>query len=252
MFSKFSIVLYVVIILFSLGGCSNKKDKAFVQSMLQTNGAAAVREHTEKLKESILNYYIKLNKRNPSFYSKKNFKLIKKEIQNSTDNVVLPLLANKKNTSYKDYLNIALSEKYVKDRNDYLISGIYKMIYWAYDIKRLHTLTTIQYDTKKIQEANKMMQVIQYRIKTEKDKEGKYLFLTWQRAWQVDLINKRSKSDKVDLSNYSKKELLYSSNMSYQVISSNMIFTIQESLRYLGAEATNLSAQAIKSVFMFL
>ena len=44
---------------------------------------------------------------------------IKNEIENSNENVVLPLLSKKYDVSYKDYLNVAFSEEYVSTRNDY-------------------------------------------------------------------------------------------------------------------------------------
>ncbi len=242
----------LIFLFLGFSACSTKEDKSFVQSMFQTNGATAVREQTDYLRESLIRYYNKLNKRNPSFYSKHNYIVIITEIKNKTNNITLPLVSSKENPSYKDYLNIAFSPEYIKDRNDYLILGMYKLFYWAYDFEREHTLTTMQYDTSKIQKANNMMQIIQYKIQTAKDTNGDYLFLTWQRAWQVEVLKSINNNQEMDLNKYTKKELLYSSNMSYQVLSSNMIFTIQESLRYLGVEATNLSAQAIKSVFMFL
>ncbi len=235
-----------------ISGCSTKEDDSFVQSIFQTNGAAAVRMHTKILKESLLKYKVKLDKRNPSFYSKKDSLKINNEIKNSTDNLVLELLKNKSKATYKDYLNIAFSDSYVKNRNDYLIVGIYKLLYWAYTIERTHTITTMQYDVEKIQEANKMMQIIQYRIQKATDKDGNYLFITWQRPWQIEALKKINKDKVVDFNSYTKEQLLYHSNMNFQVISSSMIFTLQETLRYLGAEATNLSAQAIKSVFIFL
>ena len=162
------------------------------------------------------------------------------------------MLKDKKGVTYKDYLNIAFDKNYVKNRNDYLILGIYKMLYWAYTIDRTHTITTMQYDINKLQEANKMMQIIQYRVQTAKNKDGNYLFLTWQRQWQVEVLKKINQNKEINLSKYTNKQLLYHSNMNFQVLSSKMIFTVQETLRYLGVEEVNLSAQAIKSVFMFL
>lgn len=250
MSKNFVKLVFSLFLLFGISGCSTKKDNDFVQSIFQTNGAVAVRQHTDFLIDSLLLYYIKLNKRNPSFTSKNNFNAIAIEMKNRSDRINLPLVTQK--ASYKEYLNIAFDKEYVKDRNDYLILGIYKMFYYAYDVQRTHTVTTIQYDTQKIQEANTMMQIIQYKIQTARNKDGNYLFLTWQRGWQVDVLKKKSQNKTIELEKYTKEELLYSSNMSYQVLSSKMIFTLQESLKYLGVEATNLSAQAIKSVFMFL
>jgi len=245
-------IIGIIFILSVFVGCSTKEDKAFVQSIFQTNGAVAVREHTDLLKESLLKYQVKLNKRNPSYSSKENVQFIINDIKNEKNRVRLNLLKNKQNATYKDYLNIAFDVNYVKNRNDYLILGIYKMLYWAYTIDRSHNITTLQYDVEKLQEANKMMQVIQYRVQTARNKDGNYLFLTWQRAWQIKILKNINQEKDINLEQYTKKELLYHSNMSFQVISSKMIFTLQETLRYLGVEGTNLSTQAIKSVFMFL
>ena len=174
------------------------------------------------------------------------------DINNRTNNATLPLLNDKKNVSYKDYLNIAFARYYVKNRNDYLIAGIYKMLYWAYEVDRSHTITTLQYDVKKIQEANKMMQIIQYRVENEKDTKGNYLFLTWQRQWQIDVLNSIYSHQVIDINKYEKEILIQPSNMNYRVTTEGMIFTLQESLRYLGEESTNLGTSAIKSVFFFI
>ncbi len=223
-----------------------------MHSIFQTNGAAAVRKHTDILQSSLIKYYLKINKRNPNNTSKETRAKIIKEIQNRSNTIKLSLLERKKLSSYKDYLNIAFSKDYVKNRNDYLILGIYKMLYDAYTFSRTHTITTIQHDTQKLQEANKMMQVIQYRIQKNRDKDGNYLFITWQRPWQIESLKKINKQEKFTLDSYTQKQLLYHSNMNYQIITQRMIFTLQETLQYLGVESTNLSAQAIKSVFIFL
>ena len=241
-----------ILIFLSVVGCSTKKDDMFVKSIFQTNGATAVRMHIDSLKSYLLKYKIKLDKRNPNFYSKESSKIIIHEIESESYKIVLEKFKNRSNVTYKDYLNMAFSKDYVKNRNDYLILGIYKLLYWAYTIERTYTVTAMQYDVQKIQEANKTMQIVQYKIQTATDKNGNYLFLTWQRAWQVELLKDINSGKKRDLDRYTTKELLYHSNMSFQVISSSMIFTIQETLRYLGSETVNLSTQAIKSVFMFL
>ena len=245
-------LLNVLIVVFIFNGCSTKKDNSFVHSIFQTNGATAVREQTDMLRDSLLIYKKKLDKRNPNYYSKEDAPFIINEIRYKKNYINLELLENKKKVIYKDYLNIAFDKNYVKNRNDYLVLGIYKMLYWAYTIDRKHTITTMQYDINKLQEANKMMQIIQYRVQTAKNKDGDYLFLTWQRQWQVEVLKKINQDKEIDLSKYTNEQLLYHSNMNFQVISSKMIFTLQETLRYLGAEGVNLSTQAIKSVLLFI
>ena len=232
----------------SNNGCSQKD----VHAVFQSNGASIVREHTIVLQRLLLRYYDKLNKRNPRYTTKLESIPVVYDINNRTNNATLPLLNDKKDATYKDYLNVAFSREHVKNRNDYLIAGIYKMFYWAYSIDRPHTVTTLQYESEKIQEANKMMQIIQYRVENEKDVHGNYLFLTWQRQWQIDVLKSIYTNKVVDLNKYKKEELIKSSNMNFRITSEGMIFTLQESLRYLGAESTNLGTAAISSVFMFL
>ena len=65
----------------------------------------------------------------------------------------------------------------------------------------------MQYDIEKLQEANKMMQIIQYRIQTAKDIDGNYLFITWQRPWQIEVLKKINSNKEVDLDKYTKKQL---------------------------------------------
>ena len=243
-------IIFTIILFLNITGCSTKEDKAIAHSIFQTTGASAVREYTDILMDYLLKYKLKLDKRNPNYHSIKNSKVITDEISNGSSNINMQLLKYKSSTTYNEYLNIAFSKEYVKNRNDYLIIGIYKLLYWAYSMDRAHTITTMQYDIAKIQKANKLMQIIQYKIQTNKDKNGNYLFITWQRPWQIEIL--RNKNKKIDLDRYTKEELLYHSNMNFQVISSSMIFIIQETLRYLGAEVTNLSTQALKGVFIFL
>lgn len=243
----FKIFIFSLLV-FSTNGCSQKD----VHAVFQTNGASIVREHTSVLQRLLIKYYEKLNKRNPIYTTKIERIPILYDINNRKNNATLPLLNNKKDATYKDYLNMAFNKNGVKNRNDYLIAGIYKMFYWAYEIDRSHTVTTMQYDPKRIQEANKMMQIIQYRIQHEKDKKGNYLFLTWQHNWQLEVLQSTHGNKKLDVNKYEKETLLQCSNLDFRIISEVMIFTLQESLRYLGKESTNLGVQAVKSVFIFL
>ena len=240
--------VFFIVILLSLSGCAPKD----VHAVFQTNGASIVREHTTVVQRLLLQYYDKLNKRNPYYTTKIERIPILYDIENRTNNATLPLLNEKKDATYKDYLNVAFSRDEVKNRNDYLIAGMYKMLYWAYEIDRIHSVTAMQYDAKKIQEANTMMQIIQYRVENEKDVRGNYLFITWQRQWQLEVLKSIYSHTKIDVNKYKKDELIQSSNMNFRILSEGMIFTLQESLRYLGEESTNLGTSAIKSVFIFL
>ncbi|NOQ30892.1 MAG: hypothetical protein GQ570_07190 [Helicobacteraceae bacterium] len=252
-------LFFAILTLFTLAifsGCtsSSSQQGQFVKSIFQTNGASSIVKHTSSLTKSLLKYSSKLNKRNPSYYSKKYAQIIKQDIKKNVNTIRLPLIKNSSN-SYEEYLTIAFSKNYVKNRNDYLILGIYKMLYFTYDRDRGHTVTTMQYEIEKLQEANKLLQVIRYKINNAKDKNGNYLFITWQRKWQIDLlknINSSKKMTKLSLNKKNTKLLLERSNMSYQVILSDMIFTVQKSIIVLGGEVNNLGAQTIKTFIFFI
>lgn len=244
-------ILILVLLSFSFNSCVSKKSDSFVHSIFQTNGASAVRLHTDSLKKLLVQYKTILDKQNPNNYSKRYNQEIINEIKNASTHVKIKF-KNNLNPTYKEYLNKAFSKKPVKNRNDYLILGIYKLLYWAYTIDRTHTVTTMQYDIKKLQKANKVMQIVQNKVQNEKDLKGNYLFITWQRPWQTALLRDINDDKAIDLYKYKTKELLSEPNMKFKVVSSEMVSTVQDTLRYLGAEVTNFGTQAIKSVFIFL
>ncbi len=64
---KITGTLVILILLLSITGCSTKEDYSFVKSIFQTDGASAVKTHIDTLRNELLKYKIKLNKRNPNY-----------------------------------------------------------------------------------------------------------------------------------------------------------------------------------------
>ncbi|MCP4970392.1 MAG: hypothetical protein GY932_07355 [Arcobacter sp.] len=86
--------------------------------------------------------------------------------------------------NYKDYLQIAFSKDYIPCRNDYLILGLYYLVYDLYDIEDSHKVIALEYDKNKLHKLYKNLQVIKWKIKVNRDFKGNYLFKTWQNNWQ--------------------------------------------------------------------
>ncbi len=243
-------LFFLLILLF--GGCSSKQHD-FSHSIFQTSGASRMREYQLDLDELLLNLQIKLQKRNPKIFSKNIKYLLKIDMKNNSDTIFM-------SQDYKKCLKKAFSEKSVKYRGDYLVVGLYKMFYQAFDRNDFHKISALQYDPQKLQKAYALLQAISWKIKVAKDKNGNYLFLTWQNNWQIELQKRLKQNNKfsVKLINNlqyikNKKESLFSpSNLSFESIFDKMSFVFEKALKTVGVEPRNLSTQALKSLLILL
>lgn len=252
--------LPLLLLLLLLTGCSTHEgEDSFVKEVFQTSGASSLRGYLYDLDGLLEQYRQKLNKRNPRAYSKAHEASLRDEIKEQTDKIRLPLVAAAA-PQYKQYLKIAFSPKPLENRNDYLVLAVHKLIYYAYGRERFHALSAMQYDIEKLQEAHHALQAIQWKIKHARDERGKYLFLTWQQNWQVELQKRLEGGDKLsdglilDLQPIKSGEesLLDPSNMSFENITGNMLYIVAETISILGGEPSSLGAQSLKSFFFFL
>jgi len=99
------------------------------------------------------------------------------------------------------------------------------------------------------------LQVIRWKIRTNKDKKGDYLFNTWQNNWQIEL-EKKYINDYNIINNLeyikSKKESIYEhSNFSFEIVLSKIITNVEHSLRKINVEPYEMGFSAIKS-FVFI
>ena len=78
-------------------------------------------------------------------------------------------------------------QKDTKLRNDYMILGLYKQFWLAYEQNEAHQITTLSYNQEALKTLFYTLKVIKWKINTKKNEHGNYLFLTWQNNWQVEL-----------------------------------------------------------------
>ncbi len=250
------IPLFLLIFLFQ--GCTNN-DQPQVSKMFQTNGATLIHQNYNRSIKNLLKYQLKLNARNPQNYNKNIVDSIQKEIKNSSTRLDFYNLENKKLTTYQDFLNIAFDKNPIVNRNDYLIMGIFKLLYDAFEMQSNHKFTGLSYDTKKMQNAYQLMKIIQWKIKNDKDNNNVYLFNTWQNNWQLELDKRITRGETPSwemIENLKfikeKKETIFDpSNHSFEILTNQIIENLDQTIRILGEEPTDLAIEAI-SFFIFL
>ena len=252
------IASFVVLVLL-LQGCADKNGE-FAHSIFQTNGATLMRDYHLLLDKMLLKLGKKLIKRNREIFSKEILWYLKNDMENHSDTINLPLVKNLKKDNFKDYLRIAFSKNKVRDRGDYLLVGLYKMFYWSFGGDSFHKLSALQYDGKKLQLGYEILQVVAWKIKVARDKNGDYLFLTWQNNWQIELEKRVKKGERLSVKliknlkyiKNKKESLLSPSNLSFEVIFGKMEFIYEQALKTVGIEPKSLGADALRSLFLIL
>lgn len=248
----------LILILLVFTGCNNVQDK--IRNSVQTENAKHVRNNYKALVELLLEYKVKLDKRNPKAYSAQLNNLLRKNIQENTDEINLYVDNSIPLKHYQDYLNHAFNKKTeISYRSDYLAIGIYKMFYEAFNMDSKYKMTALSYDVDKMQKAYKNLQIIQWRIKFNKENNGKYLFLTWQNNWQIEL-EKKLNTQSIETIRFadlqyikSKQEsVLDPSNNSFEVITSKMLLYFENSLILLNAEPEELGIETIMSILFLI
>lgn len=243
-----------LLLLFS--GCIPKQDD--VKDAFQSSSANIIKNDYKSLKKLLISFKDKLDKRNPNDYSK----ALSPKIYNLIDSLNGRLYLKYKNNildDYKDYLQIAFSKDEITARNDYLILGIYYLIYQSYDIESGYKIIALEYEKEKLHKLYKNLQIIRWKLKVDRDFNGDYLFTTWQNNWQVELDKKIRKDEIITYETIknlhyiktNKETILDHSNFSFEVILTQMIDRVENSLRALGEEPKNLSVTALRSVFLF-
>jgi len=248
--------IYLFLIILFLSGCANSKQKA--HEFFQTDNATHIQEDYISTIELLTKYKHKLDLRNPQSHDKQFSNYIYKEFTNSTN--YLHLKENEKYIqNYNRYLKLAFKED-TKLRNDYLILGLYKQIWFAYEQNEAHQITTLSYDKEALKTLFYTLKVVKWKINTKTYKNGNYLFLTWQNNWQVELKKHIDRGEKPTwelIQNLkhikSGQENLYSSsNPNFEILMSEMIFRVENSLKILGEEPLDVSIEVMKSLVFFL
>ncbi len=247
-------LLFIVLV---FTGCMPKQDS--VQTFFQTDSATAIKKDYAFSINSLKTLKTKLDKRNPKAYDKTLVKSIDTLI-NNLDNTLYLKFQGRSIDNYKDYLQIAFSKDIIKQRNDYLTLGLYYLIYDAYDIEEGHQVTAMSYSTEKLEKLYKNLQIIKWKIKYAKDINSDYLFLTWQNNWQIEL-EKRVKTgyeptwkelQQLAYFKNGKESLFAASNFSFEVLLTQMIDRVGNTLELLGITPQEMSLEALKAIFIFI
>ena len=252
MISKLIKSFFIIGFVLLFYGCSFNKDS--IKSVAQSNAASEITKYKNETINTLLKYKKKLDLRNPSSYNKSLSKDIIHQIQ-TNQNYINILQNGKKLDTYDEYLHYAFFDEEIVNRNDFLIIGIYKLIYTAYSLNDNYKFTALQHNKYELSKLYQYLQVIRWKIRTQKDNNGKYLFNTWQNNWQIELLSK----DNSDLNiikelEYIKtnKESIYShSNFSFEILLSRILLNVEYTLRKINIEPYAMSTSAIKS-FIFI
>ncbi|WP_320036331.1 hypothetical protein [Halarcobacter sp.] len=250
------IYIFSLILSIFFTGCATNQSE--VKSVFQTNAASLITKDQERIQKLLVKFKTKLDKRNPKNFNTKNEKKIY-SVLNDFNKKLLLKYQGKIIKDYKEYLELAFSKTPLLNRNDYLILGLRYMVSYAYDTEDIHNVTALQYDKEKLSKLHKNLQILRWKIKVDMDENNKYLFLTWQNNWQIELETRLNLNKDItyeDIQNLdsikSNKESLYShSNFSFEVILTQMIDAVENSLIALGEEPIDLGVSAVK-FFIFL
>lgn len=245
-------LLFLFSFIFLFQACSVNQNT--IKSIAQTNSASQIEENKNDLLKYLLKYKEKLDLRNPYNYNKNINKDIINQIRTQQDYINL-IQDGKKLTTYKQYFYYAFLEDEVKNRNDFLILGMYKLIYKAFSLEKDLQIAALQYSKYDMLKLYEYLQVLRWKIRTSKDKNGLYLYKTWQNNWQLELLHKNNSDLNIIKSlSYikSNKESIFDhSNFSFEILISEMLINIEHSLRKINVEPLEMSISALKS-FVFI
>ena len=249
---KFIRYYFVLIFVFLLSGCTFTKEN--IQNIAQSNSAVEITNYKNETINALLKYKKKLDLRNPNSFNKKISNDIIHQIKTNQDYINI-VQKNKLLENYNEYLYYAFSPKKIENRNDFLILGLYKLIYKAYSLDNNHKFTAFEHNKFELQKLYQYLQVIRWKIRTQKDNKDKYLFNTWQNNWQIELLKKDDSDLNIirDLEYIkSNKESIYShSNFSFEILLSRILLNVEYTLRKINIEPFAMSSSAIKS-FIFI
>jgi hypothetical protein len=250
-FKKIQIIFLICLsILFQ--SCTMPTQK--IESIAQTNSATQIEEYKKEILKSLLEYKNRLNLRNPYAYNKQIQSSLEHQIMINQDYINL-LKDGKRLNTYNQYFYYAFSKENIKNRNDFLIIGLYKLIFKAYSMDSEHQFTAMEYDKYELQNLYEYLQVVRWKIRVDKNEKGEYLFNTWQNNWQIELAKKYN-GDYNIINNLeyikSNKESVYDhSNFSFEIIISKIITEVEHTLRKINVEPYEMGVAALTG-FVFI
>lgn len=244
----------ILLMLFPLFFQSCALNETTIKSIAQTNSASQIEVYKNEILKSIIIYKQKLDLRNPSAYNKNIANDIISEIKNKQDYINIVYNGKKLNT-YNEYFYYAFSPENINNRNDLLIIALYKVVFKAFSMEKELQFAAVQYNQYEMLKLYQYLQVIQWKIRNDKDIKGKYLFNTWQSNWQIELEKKYTGDYNIinDLEYIkSKKESVYDySNFSFEIVLSKILTNVEHSLRKINVEPYEVGFSTLKS-FVFI
>lgn len=249
-----------ILLLFVLCGCSTSNPQEKLGEVLQSHGATSLHYDYSKIIENLITYKEKLDLRNPKSYSRESQNFIVNEMRSSKNSIRMKFNGVYLK-SYDDYLRIAFDKNSnIPDRDDFLILGLYKLIWETYKIGEGHQITTLAYNQEAFKKLYYYLEVVKWKVKTAKDKNDNYLFLTWQNNWQVEFQNRQHTGEQPSwemiqnlayIKNH-KESILDPSNFNFEILLSQIIFQVKNSARLIGKEPVDIGIDAMMSVVLFL
>jgi len=256
--NKFKQLFFITVLISLLTGCVKPKDR--IHEFLQTDSATQIREDYKSILKHLVLFKSKLDKRNPNSYDKKLSNQLFQDIRTYKNSIKIDV-NNNYLTKYDEYFKQAFDKKSnIKNRNDFLILGMYKSVYEAYDLKKGHQITALTYDKEKLQKLYYNLNVLKWKIKTARNDNREYLFLTWQKNWQIELENKIHKGAKpswemiqnLEYIKQNRESIFESSNFSFEILLSRMITDVKNTLKNIGEEPVDVGIEAIKGLVFFI
>jgi len=139
---KSQIILLVFLVLFFQSCALNKTT---IKGIAQTNSASQIEVYKNEILKSLIVYKQKLDLRNPNGYNKNIEYEIINQIKQKDD--YINIIHNKKKLeNYQEYFYYAFSTEDISHRNDFLILGLYKLIFKAFSMEKEHQFTAVQYN----------------------------------------------------------------------------------------------------------
>jgi hypothetical protein len=242
----------LAIILLTFHGCTTSKN---LKKTFQTTNAYEISYAYKQLITTLLHYKNKLDKRNPKNIHPKLAQTLPSAIRQNIPPAQLRHLPLTHFDNPGSYLEYAFAkDPKIKYRNEYLLFGLYAMLYETFRMDAKHKLTALDYKLEKLQKLHENLQILQWRIKYAKDSNGNYLFLTWQNNWQVELAKKSGSGVDYDLIEElyylkSAQESIYDpSNLSFEVLTSKMLTYTELAIKHRGGEVRDLSIELLPTL----
>ncbi|MBP6325156.1 MAG: hypothetical protein KBE79_05805 [Sulfurospirillum sp.] len=251
-------LFFLLFPIFFIYGCNTPQEK--LGEVLQSHGATGIRRDFKKISEYLVSYKEKLDLRNPKAFSKESSYTIKQAIAHSHNTLRITHDGVSLKT-YDDYLRIAFSKNpKIPDRNDFLIVGLHKLLYETYQIEKGHQITTLAYQQEAFKKLYYYLEVIKWKIRTAKDTNDNFLFITWQNNWQIELHEKVKKGinptwevlENLPSIKNGKESLFDHSNPNFEILLNHMIAHVKNSARTVGDEPVDIGLNAMISLVLFL